>query len=109
MHFAWCFSGSAGRAGKSFASDTSALLRDAWHSLCGWRVDETQMVRIARRAPGSADMRAALAALYWAGGRSADAEREWEWACNEISVGCAKFQDEDWLSRIRRCACVPVS
>ncbi len=24
-----------------------------------------QMVRIARRAPGSADMRAALAALYW--------------------------------------------
>jgi hypothetical protein len=35
------------------------------------------MERIARRAPGSADMRAALAALYWSEGRVEAAEDQW--------------------------------
>ncbi|PNG99753.1 hypothetical protein TSOC_014463, partial [Tetrabaena socialis] len=61
-----------------------------------------QMVRIARRAPGSADMRAALAALYWQQGRRVEAEEAWEYACNRITVGCVKYTDLDWLGRIRR-------
>ncbi len=35
-----------------------------------------EMERIARRAPGSVDMRAALASLYWAQGRPEDAETQ---------------------------------
>ncbi len=35
-------------------------------------------------------------------GRETEAESEWEYACNNITVGCAKYQDEDWLRRIRR-------
>lgn len=61
-----------------------------------------EMERIARRAPGSADMRAALAALYFAQGRVASAEDQWDWACTKISVGCGKYRDRDWLVRIRR-------
>lgn len=61
-----------------------------------------EMQGIARKAPGSADMRAALAALYWNAGLETEAEAEWEFACNKINVGCAKYQDEDWLFRIRR-------
>ena len=40
---------------------------------------------IARRAPGSVDMRAALAAVYWGLGREQDAESEWEFACQQIT------------------------
>jgi hypothetical protein len=40
---------------------------------------------VARRAPGSADMRAALAALYWSQGKEAEAESEWEYACNRVT------------------------
>lgn len=45
---------------------------------------------VTRRAPGNADMRAALAALYWAQGELAKAESEWEFACDRISgaPGC---------------------
>jgi tetratricopeptide (TPR) repeat protein len=43
-----------------------------------------------RRAPGSADMRAALAALYWGRGEAGRAEEAWEFACDNITVGCAK-------------------
>jgi tetratricopeptide (TPR) repeat protein len=57
---------------------------------------------IARKAPGSADMRVALAALYWSAGQETAAEAEWEFACNKITVGCSRYQDEDWLFRIRR-------
>lgn len=39
----------------------------------------------ARKAPGSVDMRAALAALYWAAGDEAAAEGEWEFACFKIN------------------------
>lgn len=40
---------------------------------------------MSRRAPGNADMRAALAALYWSQGKEGAAESEWEFACNNIS------------------------
>ncbi|GAX82059.1 hypothetical protein CEUSTIGMA_g9487.t1 [Chlamydomonas eustigma] len=61
-----------------------------------------EMERIARRAPGSADMRAALAALYYDKGLRERAEDEWNFACDMLVVGCKKYQDRDWLSRIRR-------
>ena len=54
-----------------------------------------------RKAPGSVDMRAALAALLWEAGREAEAEGEWGFACTAIATGCKKYQDGDWLSRIR--------
>ena len=60
------------------------------------------MRKVSRRAAGNADARAALAALYWAEGRGEDAEREWEFACDRISVGCAKYRDEEWLANVRR-------
>lgn len=44
-----------------------------------------EMQKIARRAPGSADMRVALASLYWSKGEEAAAESEWEFACNKIT------------------------
>jgi tetratricopeptide (TPR) repeat protein len=61
-----------------------------------------RMQDLARRAPGSADMRAALAAMWWAKGESEKAEESWEFACNAIAVGCAKYEDFDWLRRVRR-------
>lgn len=61
-----------------------------------------EMQTVARKAPGSADMRAALAAQYWAAGLEAEAENEWEFACSRITVGCSYYQDEEWLRRIRR-------
>jgi hypothetical protein len=45
-----------------------------------------QMRNVARRAPGSADMRAALAALYWSRGQQGAAEEQWEFACDQITV-----------------------
>ena len=61
-----------------------------------------EMQSIARRAPGSVDMRAALAAQFWAAGQEDEAEAEWEFACSSIAVGCSKYQDVDWLARVRR-------
>ncbi|KAL4430602.1 hypothetical protein ABPG77_005842 [Micractinium sp. CCAP 211/92] len=61
-----------------------------------------EMETVARRAPGSVDMRVALAALYWRQGREAEAESMFEFACNSITAGCTKYTDPDWLYRIRR-------
>lgn len=47
-------------------------------------------------------MRAALAAVYWGQGQQEAAEAEWQFACDNISAGCIKYQDMDWLARIRR-------
>lgn len=68
---------------------------------------------VARRAAGSIDARAALAAMYWDAGNEANAEETWGWACDKINSGvlteggpaldgCALYRDEDWLLRIRR-------
>lgn len=61
-----------------------------------------EMQSIARRAPGSADMRAALAAQLYSAGQEGEAESEWNFACSNITVGCTKYQDIAWLSTIRR-------
>ncbi len=34
-------------------------------------------------------MRAALAALYWSRGQQGAAEEQWEFACDQITVGAA--------------------
>ena len=58
-------------------------------------------------------MRAALAALYYAGGEQSKAEEVWSWACEKINSGvlieggpvhdsCSKYADDDWMLRIRR-------
>ncbi len=52
-----------------------------------------QMERIRRRAPGSADMRAALAALYYDKGLRERAEDLWLFTCDNISVREADAQD----------------
>ncbi|KAI7844602.1 hypothetical protein COHA_001842 [Chlorella ohadii] len=85
--------------GAVFASSNAALM-------LAQLGDEEGAVRemqaIARKAPGSVDMRAALAALYWRQGQEAAAEAEWNFACTSITTGCSKYQDQDWLQRIRR-------
>jgi hypothetical protein len=50
-----------------------------------------QMERIARRAPGSVDMRAALSSLYWSEGRSGLAEENWwvkRFDCSPVYILC---------------------
>jgi len=56
---------------------------------------------VMRRAPNSADMRAALAALYYSTGRVAAAEEAWDQACGR-NAGCGKYKDLDYVRRIRR-------
>lgn len=56
---------------------------------------------VTRRAPNSADMRAALAALYYSAGRVAEAEEAWDEACGR-NVGCGRYKDLDYVRRIRR-------
>ena len=68
---------------------------------------------VARRAAGSIDARAALAAMRWSRGEVDEAETTWNWACEKINSGvlteggpaldgCALYRDEDWLRRVRR-------
>lgn len=52
-----------------FAASNAALMLAELEEAPGAAMREMQ--RVARRAPGSADMRAALAALYWAQARTA--------------------------------------
>eukprot|EP00466_Bigelowiella_natans_P004485 jgi/Bigna1/141934/aug1.66_g16642 len=61
-----------------------------------------EMVAISRRGPGSVDIRAALAALYWHQGQDSDARQVWQYACERINAGCGKYLDKDWVGRIRR-------
>lgn len=46
-----------------------------------------ELEKVARRAPGSIDMRAALAAVHWARGEEDVAEQYWSWACTQINSG----------------------
>ncbi len=68
---------------------------------------------VARRAAGSIDMRAALAAQRWAAGEPEAAEAAWNWACTSINSGivtpggpildgCALYRDDNWVRTIRR-------
>ena len=85
--------------GYAFAASNAAL---ALAQLGDLPAAREELRKVSRRAAGNADARAALAALYWAEGRGEDAEREWEFACDRISVGCAKYRDEEWLANVRR-------
>lgn len=61
-----------------------------------------QFEKVSRRAPGSSDTRAALAALYYRAGQLEKAEAAWQFACENITAGCSKYQDTDWLRTVRR-------
>ena len=60
------------------------------------------MKDIIRKNPGYADMHVALAADSWSCGDYIQALKEWNFACNEISVGCSKYSDSEWLATVRR-------
>jgi hypothetical protein len=64
---AWVSRARARPPGAVFAASNAALMLAELEAAPGAAVREMQ--RVARRAPGSADMRAALAALYWAQAR----------------------------------------
>ena len=84
--------------GAVYASANAAL---AAAQLGNEEVAEREMRGVARRAPNSADMRAALAALLYGSGRVAEAEEQWEQACAR-NVGCGRYKDLDYVRRIRR-------
>ena len=92
-------------------ADSNAALMEA--QLGRDELATKHMEAVARRAPGSIDMRAALAAQRWAAGDQAGAERDWGWACEQINSGilrpggpaldgCALYRDQAWLRNIRR-------
>lgn len=60
------------------------------------------MKDVIRKNPGYADMHVALAADSWSRGDYISALKEWNFACNEISVGCSAYSDTDWLTTVRR-------
>lgn len=104
------FQTSRGLAGAIYADSNAALML----AQLG-REEEalTAMRSVARRAPGSIDMRAALAAMSWSRGEPEKAEEYWYWACEKINSGqlvpggdvldgCGQYRDADWLGRIRR-------
>lgn len=68
-----------------------------------------QFEKVSRRAPGSSDTRAALAALYWRAGKYEQAEAAWQFACENITAGCKKYEDREWLQTVRRWPPVMVS
>ena len=85
--------------GYTFAASNAALTLAQLGDVDAARAE---MEKVSRRAPGNVDMRAGLAAIYWSEGRGEDAEREWEFACDRISVGCSKYRSREWLTNVRR-------
>ena len=55
-----------------------------------------EMEAVARRAAGSIDMRAALAAMHWSRGEEDEAERDWNWACEKINSGFSRRAVPRW-------------
>ena len=96
-------------SGVIFADSNAALVE----AQLG-RPDATaHIASVARRAAGSIDMRAALAAQRWAAGDEEGAEAAWNWACTAINSGvvtpggpvldgCALYRDDAWLRGVRR-------
>lgn len=90
--------------GAIYAASNAALM----HIQLGDEMEGMrELMGVARRAPASIDMRAALAALYWSQGLEQAAEDEWHFTCNNINSGqvfdsCALYMDPEWLLRIRR-------
>lgn len=92
-------------------ADSNAALMEA--QLGRDEVATKHMETVARRAAGSIDMRAALAAQRWAAGDQVGAETAWNWACEKINSGilrpggesldgCGLYRDQTWLRTIRR-------
>ena len=92
-------------------ADSNAALMEA--QLGRDELATKHMEAVARRAAGSIDMRAALAAQRWAVGDEVGAERDWNWACTNINSGilrpggpaldgCALYRDDTWVRTIRR-------
>lgn len=71
--------------GAIYAASNAALMLA---QMGGEQAALKEFERITRRAPGSVDTRAALAALYWRDGRVEEAEDVWNFACEKISTGC---------------------
>lgn len=84
--------------GAVYASANAAL---AAAQLGDEAAAEREFRNVARRAPNSADARAALAAILYASGRVAEAEEQWEQACTR-NVGCGKYRDMEYVARVRR-------
>ena len=84
--------------GAIYAAANAALMRCQLGDDAG---AAQELSAVARRAPNSADARAALAALNWALGRPEQAEEAWERACTRAE-GCARYRDADYVTRIRR-------
>ena len=68
-----------------------------------------EAVRIAKqvviRYQGLTDLHVLLAADAWDRGEREQALKEWTYACDGISSGCAKYRDVDaggWLVEVRR-------
>jgi tetratricopeptide (TPR) repeat protein len=110
LRAATIFQSSRNLSGAIYASSNAALMKAELG-----RIDEAieDMERVARRAAGSVDMRAALSALYYSRGEQQRAEDAWNWSCTQINSGqlveggpvldgCELYRDYDWLLRIRR-------
>ena len=89
----------ARQTGAAFARSNAALALAQAGDTAGAAAEADAVLR---RFPGSADMRAAAAALAWLRGDGAAAEESWNYACDRISVGCARFRDAQWVATVRR-------
>ena len=61
--------------------------------------------QVTTRFPGLTDLHVLMAADAWERGEREQALKEWTFACDVISTGCAKYrdvQDGGWLIEVRR-------
>ena len=78
--------------GYAFAASNAAL---ALAQLGNLPAAREELRKVSRRAAGNADARGGRSPrCIGLRGGARDAEREWEFACDRISVGCAKYRDE---------------
>ena len=94
--------GGARASGAAFARSNAALALAQRGAPGDGDAAAAEAAAILRRFPGSVDMRAAAAALAWARGDGGAAEESWDFACNRISTGCARFRDAAWVTTVRR-------
>lgn len=100
-------SGFRDTAGLSAGRSTAAALAQSNAALALAQLGDTpgaikELEYVSRRQGGLVDSRAALAALYYDSKRIEEAEKIWEYACDNISVGCSKYRDADWVRKVRR-------
>lgn len=61
-----------------------------------------EMKNVARKAPYSVDIHAALATMHWHLSEEEEAENQWQFACDRINTGCLYYKDINWVEHIRR-------